>query len=191
MSRIISGLAGSIRLAGAANGTRPTSDRVKESVFGALEALDAIEDARVLDLFAGTLALGLEALSRGAGGLVGVEKNRNALEVCLRNASAVGTALSAGGRKPPMEIKLVDSFSYLKSTEKKFDLIFADPPYNLALDQVELLLELSSKVLNPGGVMVLEQSGAVQSLSAPEKLELQKRREYGDTAVFFFRANAQ
>lgn len=191
MSRIISGLAGSIRLATAATGTRPTSDRVKESVFGTLEALDAIGDAEVLDLFAGTLALGLEALSRGAAGLVGIDKNRSALEVCLRNASAVGTALNAAGRRPPMEIKLSDSFSYLKSTPKRFDLIFADPPYNLAFDQVESLLELCADVLNPDGVLVLEQSGKVKELNVPEKLELEKRREYGDTAVFFFRANAR
>ena len=191
MSRIISGLAGSIRLATAATGTRPTSDRVKESVFGTLEALDAIKDAEVLDLFAGTLALGLEALSRGAAGLVGIEKHRSALEVCLRNASAVGTALSAAGSRPPMEIKLTDSFSYLKSTPKKFDLIFADPPYNFALDQVALLLELCADVLNLDGVLVLEQSGKVKGLEAPETLELDKRREYGDTAVFFFRANAR
>lgn len=191
MSRIISGLAGSIRLATAASGTRPTSDRVKESVFGALEAMDAIEDAEVLDLFAGTLALGLEALSRGAAGLVAIEKNRTALEVCLRNASLVGTALNSAGRRPPMEIKLTDSFSYLKSTPKTFDLIFADPPYNLAPDQVELLLALCAEVLNPDGVFVLEQSGKVEELEVPENLEFEKRREYGDTAVFFFRANAR
>ena len=95
MSRIISGLAGSIRLASAPAGTRPTSDRVKESVFASLEAVGAIENADVLDLFAGTGALGLEALSRGAKSLVAIESARAALNVCLKNSANVGTALSA------------------------------------------------------------------------------------------------
>ncbi len=74
MSRIIAGRVGSLRLGTAANVTRPTSDRVKESLFSSLESLDVLSGARVLDLFAGTAALGLEAISRGAASLVAVEK---------------------------------------------------------------------------------------------------------------------
>ena len=190
MSRIIAGDAGSIRLASAPNGTRPTSDRVKESVFGALVAGSALVDADVLDLFAGTGALGLEALSRGAKSLVGIEKNRTALNVCLRNAAAVGSALNSAGRRPAMEFKVMDSFAYLAGTSKEFDLIFADPPYELKSAEVERLVSLAAKILRPGGLVVIEQSAKVSSLEYPENLELQARKAYGDTAVFFFRENA-
>jgi 16S rRNA (guanine966-N2)-methyltransferase len=96
-----------------------------------LEAVGAIENADVLDLFAGTGALGLEALSRGAKSLVAIESARAALNVCLKNSASVGTALSAAGAQPPMEIKLSDAVAYLASTIKEFDLVFADPPYDL------------------------------------------------------------
>lgn len=191
MSRIIGGVAGSIRLAGAAPGTRPTSDRVKESVFGALEAADQISGARVLDLYAGTLALGLEALSRGASDLVAIEKHRPALQVCLENAAKVGSALNAAGRRPPMEIKLTDAMSYLAGTEKQFDLVFADPPYDLELNQVTRLLSLIGHVISDDAVVVLEQAGSVTEIELPNSLEFLSRRDYGDTSVWMFRASAQ
>ena len=190
MSRIIAGDAGSIRLAAAPNGTRPTSDRVKESLFASLESLDAIADRSVLDLFAGTGALGLEALSRGASSLVGIEKNRLALQAALKSAAAVGTALNAAGRRPPIEFKLVDSFSYLAGTDQEFDLIFADPPYALEGVEVERLLSLAAKVTKPEGVIVIEQSGKVRALETPDNLTQLSRRDYGDTSVFVFKATA-
>ena len=191
MSRIIAGDAGSIRLAAAPSGTRPTSDRVKESLFASLEAMDCLDGSAVLDLFCGTAALGLEALSRGASSLVGVEKNRPALQVALKNAAAVGTALSAAGRRPPMEFKLTDSFGYLAGTDKEFDLILADPPYNLETSEVERLVGLAAKVIRPEGVIAIEQSSKVGALEAPDALELVARRVYGDTSVFVFRAIAR
>ncbi len=191
MSRIIAGDAGSIRLAAAPSGTRPTSDRVKESLFASLEAMDCLDGSAVLDLFCGTAALGLEALSRGASSLVGVEKNRPALQVALKNAAAVGTALSAAGRRPPMEFKLTDCFGYLAGTDKEFDLIFADPPYNLETSEVERLVGLASKVIRPEGVIAIEQSSKVGALEAPDALALVARRDYGDTSVFVFRAIAR
>jgi 16S rRNA (guanine966-N2)-methyltransferase len=191
VSRIIAGDAGSIRLAGAPSGTRPTSDRVKESLFGSLEAMDCLDGSAVLDLFCGTAALGLEALSRGAGSLVGVEKHRPALQVALKNAAAVGTALSAAGRRPPMEFKLADSFGYLAGTEKEFDLILADPPYSLETSEVERLVGLAAKIIRPQGVIAIEQSSKVGAIEAPEGLELVARRDYGDTCVFVFIASAR
>ena len=90
MSRIISGDAGSIRLHSVAKATRPTADRVKESVFSTLEARGLIEDCVVLDLFAGTGALGLESLSRGATqALSSSRKDSEAHEICLRNSVPV------------------------------------------------------------------------------------------------------
>ena len=189
MSRIISGLAGSIRLESAPSGTRPTSDRVKESLFASLEAKGDIEGSDVLDLFAGSGALGLEALSRGAKSLVSIEAKRPALEVCLKNASSVGTALFAAGARLPMEIKLTDALSYLATTMKEFDLVFADPPYDL--DVAQRLLELVAKVLKPQGVFAIELSGKAQNPGSFGNLELESDKTYGDTKVLLFRLNAQ
>ena len=189
MSRIISGLAGSIRLVAAPTGTRPTSDRVKESVFASLEATGAIENAEVLDLFAGTGALGLEALSRGAKSLVAIESARAALNVCLKNSASVGTALSAAGARPPMEIKLSDAVSYLASTIKEFDLVFADPPYDL--DVAGKLLERVGAILRPNGLFVLELSSKAENPAPVQGVELSSERVYGDTKVLIFRQTAQ
>ena len=189
MSRIIRGLAGSIRLASAPAGTRPTSDRVKESLFGSLEAAAAIENADVLDLFAGTGALSLEALSRGAKSLVAIESARAALNVCLKNSASVGAALSAAGARPPMEIKLSDAVAYLSSTIKEFDLVFADPPYDL--DVAGKLLERVVAVLRPNGLFVLELSSKVDTPAPVEGLELSSEKSYGDTKVLIFKQTAQ
>lgn len=189
MSRIISGLAGSIRLASAPSGTRPTSDRVKESLFASLESKGDIEGSDVLDLFAGTGALGLEALSRGAKSLVSIEAKRPALDVCLKNASSVATALSAAGVRPPMEIKLTDALGYLATTMKEFDLVFADPPYDL--DASQQILELVEKILKPQGVFAFELSGKANNPEPLGNLELESDKTYGDTKVLIFRLNAQ
>src|SRR3954453_5139092 len=101
MTRIVAGFAGSLTLQVPKSGTRPTSDRVREAIFSALDARDAIHGARVLDLYAGSGALGLEAVSRGAVSAVLVEKNAAAVQVCRRNAAALaGAARSA---VPPPE----------------------------------------------------------------------------------------
>lgn len=189
MSRIISGLAGSIRLAAAPSGTRPTSDRVKESLFASLEARGDVAGSAVLDLYAGSGALGLEALSRGAQSLVSVEAKRPALEVCLKNASSVGTALAAGGARPHMEIKLTDALSFLSTTLKEFDLVFADPPYDL--DVAQKLLMLVERVLKPQGVFVLELSAKSENPEPSENLELESDKSFGDTKVLIFRLTAQ
>ena len=189
MSRIIAGIAGSIRLAPAAAGTRPSSDRLKESLFSQLENLDALEDARVLDLFAGSGALGLEALSRGAASLTGIEKNRAALDVCLRNAASVGSALNTTGKRPPIEFKLADAISYVSSTTKEFDLVLLDPPYDLDAQKVEGLLKLLVGILGDEGLVALEQSAKVQ-IATPDGLELISNKNYGDSAIWLFRGNA-
>lgn len=189
MSRIISGLAGSIRLSAAPSGTRPTSDRVKESLFASLETKGVIESADTLDLFAGSGALGLEALSRGARSLVAIELARPALEVCLKNAANVGSALSAAGVRPPMEIKLSDAIAYLAGTTKEFDLVFADPPYDKDLGSK--LLPLVEGVLRPNGRFVLELSNKSDSPEPSGALQLESEKTYGDTKVLIFRLSEQ
>ena len=90
-----------------------------------------------------------------------------------------------------MEIKLTDAMSYLAGTEKQFDLVFADPPYDLEPDQVTRLLSLVGRVISDDAVVVLEQAGSVTEIDLPNSLEFWSRRDYGDTSVWMFRASAQ
>ena len=124
MSRIIAGDAGSIRLKPAAASTRPTSDRVKESLFGQLENLGQLDGASVLDLFAGTGALGLEALSRGANHAVLVERDRKAHEISLENSKSVISAIQKSRSDASVENKKADAEKFLKTNKQSFDLVF-------------------------------------------------------------------
>lgn len=185
MSRIISGLAGSLRLSGAAKETRPTSDRVKESVFASLESLDAIGGSSVLDLFAGTGALGLEALSRGAKSLVMVEKSRGAFAVCQKNIELVLSSLQKQGQNPEITLKKSDALAFLRATNESFDLVFIDPPYEFSNQKlIELMAEIRAKMKD--GLVVLERSSRSEKVSF-EGFELESEKTYGDTAVFFLR----
>ncbi len=185
MSRIISGLAGSLRLAGAAKETRPTSDRVKESVFASLESLDAVSGSKVLDLFAGTGALGLEALSRGAKSLVLVEKARGAIDVCQKNLDLVLSSLQRQGLSPEVILKNSDALAFLKATKESFDIVFIDPPYEYSNQKlIELMEELQQVMMD--GLVVLERSSRSEKLSF-EGFELESEKTYGDTSVFFLR----
>jgi 16S rRNA (guanine966-N2)-methyltransferase len=182
MTRIIGGVLGSLRLKGPAKVTRPTSDRVKESIFSILEARGAIQDARVLDLYAGTGALGLEAVSRGANTVTLVEKEQSALKVCADNLRLVMAGMSKVGA--PCTVKLVrsDAKTYLKKNELT-DLVFVDPPYEVSDEEV--LATLDSLRLSRHGVVVLERSAKVQ-LPSPRKLFIEQEKTYGDTKIFLF-----
>ncbi len=118
--RVIAGSAGGVRLAVPKRGVRPTMDRVKAAIFSSLG--DAIVGARVLDLFAGTGALGIEALSRGASSAVFVEESRQSVEVLEKNL----TKTKLKGR-----IRNQDVFDFLRkaSNSESYQIIFADPPY--------------------------------------------------------------
>src|SRR5215471_13807730 len=150
--RVIAGSAGGVRLAVPKRGVRPTMDRVKAAVFSSLG--DAIVGARVLDLFAGTGALGIEALSRGASSAVFVEENRQSAEVLEKNL----TKTKLRGR-----IRNQDVFDFLRkaSHSETYQLIFADPPYEKTIysqDCTEKLLtnEALPLLLATGGTLVLE-----------------------------------
>ena len=190
MSRIISGQIGSLRLASAASATRPTADRVKESLFSSLESIDAIEGSQVLDLFAGTAALGLEAISRGAKSLIAVEKARAAQLVCEKNFELVRNALDKQGQSIQLTLKRQDVESYLASTAEKFDLVFVDPPYDFAPAKLIEILQKMVHLLNHGALVVVERSSKDKAIEVAG-LDLQNSKTYGDTAVYFFRPNAQ
>lgn len=177
--RIIAGTHRGTRLKEPANATRPTSDRVREAIFNVLRHV--VPEAKVLDLFAGTGALGLEALSRGSQSCLFVETDPQALR-CLRDNLA-HTKLAGG------KILEGDVFSLLKSFRdpRPFDLIFADPPYyrNGAPDLATQLLT-EPLPLAPGGILVLEVESERSTPEDHSHLALLKRKDYGKTSILYF-----
>jgi 16S rRNA (guanine966-N2)-methyltransferase len=183
--RVIAGEFGGLRLAVPKSVTRPTSDRVREALFSILGG--RVAGARVLDLFAGSGALGIEALSRGAATACFVEQNRGA-------AATIGENLLRA-RTAPGRARVVcsDTLVFLRrgaDSGGPFDLVFADPPYAKhprATDQGDALLGPGAVlgVLAEGGVFVLE-SAASRTHGAPPGWRVTDRRRYGGTALWFF-----
>jgi 16S rRNA (guanine966-N2)-methyltransferase len=178
--RVIAGSAGGIRLAVPKRGVRPTMDRVKAAIFSSLG--DAMVGARVLDLFAGSGALGIEALSRGASSVVFVEDDRQSAEIIESNLAK--TRLR--GR-----VRQQDVFDFLRhvSGTEMFDVIFADPPYEKTEDGwrfTEKLLanETLSQLLGPDGIFVLEKRPA-EALPEMKEWRLLRQKKYGATEVLF------
>ena len=133
MTRIIAGRAGSITLEVPDAGTRPTSDRVRESLFGALESADALRGAAVLDLYAGSGALGLEAVSRGAASAISSRSRRARPPIVERNAAKVAKSV---GRDAAIRVHRSPVSAFLGGPRGPYDLVFLDPPYDL--DEGEL-----------------------------------------------------
>ena len=187
MTRIIAGDAGGLRLAVPASGTRPTSDRVRESLFGALESADAIADARVLDLYAGSGALGLEALSRGAASADLVELSKGAAGVVRRNARAVSAAT---GR--PATVHQDTVLAYLQRTGGAFDLVFSDPPYDLGDAAMTADLVALAPLLSADATLVVERAKrAAPPDFAAAGLERIREKVYGDTALWWAQPAAE
>lgn len=178
--RIIGGELRGRRLAGLGKGDsaahlRPTADRVRESLFNILNGYDAPRGAQVLDLFAGTGALGLEALSRGATHVTFVENGRVALgllranialcraeahtQVIARDARRLGACPGAG-----------------------FNLVFLDPPYGKALGEAALAVAMAGGWLSDTALVVWEESATI---TPPDGLSLVEERRYGDTMIRF------
>ena len=150
--RIIAGSARGTRLAPVPQSVRPTSDRVRESLFNALGQFFSGE---VLDLYAGTGALGMEALSRGAGHAVFVEKDRRALAAIRENLRR--TRLADRGEVLAGDVGRV--LDRMLTERRQFNLIFADPPYRIATAEVEGVLSRLGLLLAPGGLVVIESGG--------------------------------
>jgi 16S rRNA (guanine966-N2)-methyltransferase len=176
MTRIIAGSARGRRLAVPAAGTRPTTDRVRESVFNILAARLDFDGLTVLDLFAGSGALGLEALSRGAGSAVFVESDPKAIKVIEANIRASGLAGARVVRR-----RVAD---HLQRPGGASDLVFADPPYDLADREVaELLTDLAAGAVAHGGLMVLERAARSAPTVWPEEFGEVAVRRYGETRI--------
>lgn len=152
---------------------RPTSDRVKESVFQILTPYFA--GARVLDLFAGSGALGIESLSRGAEEAVFNDLSKDSLLVLQANLKKVGERA---------KVYNLDYQSCLKALSGKFRLIFLDPPYRMDVSEECLALIRERKLLEEGGLAVYE---CEKGLTAPDGWEMADMRSYGRTKVYFFK----
>ncbi|GAA3959178.1 16S rRNA (guanine(966)-N(2))-methyltransferase RsmD [Gordonia caeni] len=176
MPRIIAGDFRGRRLATPADATRPTSDRVREAIASMLGARMDIADARVLDLYAGTGALALEALSRGAGSAVLVESDRRAAAVVRENIAVCG----AQGRARVVNRSVS---SYLAAPGQLFDLVFADPPYALSADEMSGVLAALPPHLAEGAWVVLERASRSREPRWPSSLEPVSVKTYGDTVV--------
>lgn len=185
MTRIIAGSAGSLTLAVPRSGTRPTSDRVREAIFSALEARNAIEGATVLDLYAGSGALGLEAASRGAAEVVLVEKAKSAADVCRRNADAVTRATRAAGTGARIRVAMRSVGSYLEGAAPGFDLVFVDPPYELGEAALTRDLELLAPLLSADALVVVERSSRSPEPAWPAGIVPDRRRDYGETTLWW------
>jgi 16S rRNA (guanine966-N2)-methyltransferase len=149
-------------------GTRPTSDKVREAIFSVLGDIEGLD---VLDLFAGSGALGIEALSRGASSAVFVDSDQTAVTAIRRNLQGVGV-------EAPVQKR--DALGYLAAVEGRFELVFADPPYSSPPRMGESLSRLLPAVLSKDAVIVTE-----SDKRAPLQLELalEFERDYGDTRI--------
>lgn len=183
MTRIIAGFAGSLRLGVPPFGTRPTSDRVREAIFSALDARGVLPGARVLDLYCGSGALGLEAASRGAAHVTLVDRASAAHRVTRDNAALVR---KAAPRDAALEIVVSSQpvQSFLGGTPGPWDVVFLDPPYDLGGPELTHNLEALVKALAPDATVIVERSARDPEPEWPDGLELERRRDYGETAVF-------
>ncbi|MFC8733434.1 16S rRNA (guanine(966)-N(2))-methyltransferase RsmD [Luteimicrobium sp. NPDC057192] len=180
MTRIVAGTAGGRVLEVPVRGTRPTSDRVREAVFSRLEHQGAVDGARVLDLYAGSGALAIEAMSRGASDATLVDAARAAVEVCRRNVRALGLTRVRVAQQPAERfVREVPSLPW--------DLVFLDPPYDVtAPELVQVLDHLTEPgALAPDATVVVERRARDAEPAWPVGLSLVARKDYGETAVFY------
>lgn len=177
MPRIIAGDFRGRRLSTPSDGTRPTSDRVREAVASMLGSRMDVAGKSVLDLYAGTGALALEMVSRGASSAVLVESDRNAAAVAKAN---IGVC-DATGRARVVN-RTVDSF-LAGSGGERFDVVFADPPYDLTTDEVTRFLAGLVPHLTDHAWVILERAARSGAPEWPDVLEVVAEKVYGDTRV--------
>ena len=182
MTRLIAGTAGGRRLKVPPSGVRPTGDRAREGLFNSLGTLVELDGAAVLDLYAGSGALGLEALSRGATSVVFVESGPRVLPVLRANLAAVGLA---GGRVVARSVPAVVA----GPAPTAFDVVLADPPYDTPISEVVGVLEalVGGGWLAPGAVVVVERSSREEPFEWPTPLQPLRERRYGEARLRYGR----
>jgi 16S rRNA (guanine966-N2)-methyltransferase len=177
--RIIAGSARGMRLATVPSGTRPVSDRAREGLFSSLG--DRVEGARVLDLFAGTGALGIEALSRGAARALFIDSAPAAAKTIAQNLGR--TRLAARG-----EIRRMDVMRGIRRERGQFDLILLDPPYRLPPHELDGVVAAVANQGLPaaGGLVVLTRPSKGYTPVIPVDWLLERRLSYGDAVLLVF-----
>lgn len=176
MTRIVAGAAGGRRLT-VPPSARPTTDRVREALFNVLSARLDFDGLRVLDLYAGSGALGLEALSRGAASVLLVDSDRRAADVIARNIATVGL--------PGATVRRGSVVSVVAGPPSPVDLVLADPPYEVGNAEVESVLSAlgSNGWLARDAVAVIERAAASPPLNWPAGWDVWPQRRYGDTRL--------
>lgn len=187
MTRIIGGEAGGRRLrTPAGDATRPTSDRVREALFSALEAeLGSLHGLRFLDLYAGSGAVGLEAASRGAASVTAIESDRRTASLIEDNARSVRLAVEV--RAQPVAGVLGGR------PDAPYDVVFADPPYPVPAEEVAHALDLlvAHDWLRPGAAVVVERSARSVEPTWPTGLVLRRKKKYGETVLWYLRRHPE
>ncbi|MFD7918632.1 16S rRNA (guanine(966)-N(2))-methyltransferase RsmD [Streptomyces sp. NPDC059740] len=189
MTRVIAGAAGGRRLAvPPGTGTRPTSDRAREGLFSTWEALDGpLDGARVLDLYGGSGAVGLEALSRGAAHVLLAESDARAARTIRENIRAVGL--------PGAELRTAraEQVAAAPPTGDPYDIVFLDPPYAVADDAVrEILLTLRAGGWLAGAALVtVERPTRGGEFRWPEPMTALRARRYGEATLWYGRAASE
>ncbi len=183
MTRLISGVAGGRRLKVPRTGVRPTGDRAREALFNSLTHLTELRGAAVLDLYAGSGALGLEALSRGAASVLFVENGQGVLPVLKENLAAVGLP---GGRIVSGSVPSV----VRGPPPARFDVVLADPPYTTPVEEVLAVLGalVGGSWLAPEAVLVVERSSREEPWEWPTPLTGLRDRRYGEARLRYGRS---
>lgn len=185
MSKIVAGDAGGLPLASVpGSDTRPTTERAKEAVFSWLESRDWLDGNAILDLYTGSGGLAVEAASRGATTVVGVEKARTAARVARDNAATVNSAL---GREI-VKIEQMSVQRFLQTTEAgSWDVILADPPYDIDQDELTPVIAQAFAALMEDGLLVLERAVKADEPKWPDNTNVVDARRYGEAMVYFVR----
>jgi 16S rRNA (guanine966-N2)-methyltransferase len=182
MTRVIAGVLRGRRIhTPGGTATRPTSDRTREAVFSALASRGIVDGARVLDLYAGSGALGIEAVSRGAVAATLVDHDRRALAAMRRTVSDLGLH--------QVRVQARDVRAYLAGGAREHELVFLDPPYDLGQDALGAVLAgLTHGWLAEDAVVVVERSARSGEPPWPDGLSLEWSRVYGETTIWVARA---
>ena len=171
--RVVAGsLRGRVVIAPEGESTRPTTDRARQATFNSLDSFGFVDEAKVVDLFAGSGALGIEALSRGAASCAFVERDRKALDAIRQNIAT----LDLGERTSVISGDVMTAVVAMRNV----DLVLADPPYDF--ENWPRLLEILQAVLAPGGVVVAESGREIKAL---EGWEILRSKRYGRAWVAF------
>ena len=192
MTRIVAGIAGGRRLSVPASGTRPTSDRVREALFSSLDTLlpHGLTGARVLDLYAGSGAVGLEAWSRGASRVVLVEGAAAAVKVMRANVVSLrggGGGVGVRGGKGKIDVLAVKAEkAAAQLAESAFDVMFADPPYELPTVQVAgVFATLAQVAAARSGAVVVVERATRDRWEWPLGYRALHDRKYGDATLHY------